>query len=389
MKRRLVILTEIISPYRIPLFNALMQEEGIDPYVVFLAETDPGLRQWRVYKEEIRFSYCVLPSWRRRIGRYNVLLNRGLNHALRSAGPDVILCGGYNYVASWQALAWAKVHHVPFFLWSESVVEDHRSGHAMVEFLKNRFLRRCDGFVVPGTSAREYLLGQGIDADAIFTAPNAVDNEFFLHAAAAARQNSFSKRSELSLPERYFLFVGRLVREKGVLDLLAAYAKLDADTRRKVGLVFVGEGKARHELEAEARSISPGAVRFAGFVHREQLADYYGLAEALILPTLTDTWGLVVNEAMACSLPAVVSRVAGCAADLIREHWNGVLVSAGDAAELSETMGSLASQPALLANMGAHSREHIQQYSPEAWSAGLARAVESAGMRRAKVVSSP
>jgi glycosyltransferase involved in cell wall biosynthesis len=379
MKRRVVILTEIISPYRIPLFNALVQEEGIDPYVIFFSDTDPALRQWRVYKEEIRFAYCVLRSWRRRIGRYNALLNRGLNCALRSARPDVIVCGGYSYVASWQALAWAKAHHVPFFLWSESVLQDRRSGHAVVEFLKNQFLRQCDGFVVPGKSAREYLLAQGISAEAIFTAPNAVDNEFFVHAAAVARQNAITKRSELRLPGRYFLFVGRLVREKGVLDLLSAYATLDSETRQKVGLVFVGEGKARHELEMQARSISPGVVRFAGFVHREQLAAYYALAEVLILPTHTDPWGLVVNEAMACGLPVVVSRVAGCTTDLVREHWNGVLVSAGDVPSLSSTMQSLASQPDLLASMGAHSGEHIQKYSPEAWRAGLARAVESAG----------
>ena len=381
MKRRLVILTEIISPYRIPLFNALMQEEGIDPYVIFLSETDPALRQWRVYKEEIRFPYCVLPSWRRRVGEYNALLNRGLSRALRSATPDMMLCGGYSYVASWQALAWAKSHHVPFFLWSESVIQDRRNGHAVVEFLKNQFLRKCDGFVVPGTSAREYLLAQGIKEKAIFAAPNAVDNDFFGQAAAVVRRDADTKRSELSLPERYFLFVGRLVREKGVLALLAAYAKLDAETRRKVGLAFVGEGKARHELEVQARSISPGVVRFAGFVHREQLAAYYALADALVLPTQTDTWGLVVNEAMACSLPVIVSPVAGCATDLIREHWNGMLVSAGDVPSLSSAMQSLASQPDLLASMGAHSREHIRQYSPEDWSAGLARALESAAGR--------
>ena len=76
MKRRLVILTEIISPYRIPLFNILAQHAEVDLHVIFLAETDPTLRQWQVYKDEIQFSYQVLPSWRRRLGRYNILLNR-------------------------------------------------------------------------------------------------------------------------------------------------------------------------------------------------------------------------------------------------------------------------------------------------------------------------
>jgi hypothetical protein len=132
MKRRLVILTEIISPYRIPLFNALAQHAEVDLHVVFLAETDVNLRQWQIYKEEIRFSYQVLPSWRRRVGRYNALLNRGVGRALGKAAPDVILCGGYNYVASWQALFWARMHNVPFFLWSESNVQDLRRGHALV-----------------------------------------------------------------------------------------------------------------------------------------------------------------------------------------------------------------------------------------------------------------
>ena len=379
MKRRLVILTEIISPYRIPLFNALAQEKGIDPHVIFLSETDPALRQWRVYKEEIRFPYRVLPSWRRRIGKYNALLNRGLNRALRSSMPDVILCGGYSYVASWQALAWARSHKVPFLLWSESVLQDRRCGHAAVEFLKNQFLRKCDGFVVPGISAREYLLGQGIKGEAIFTAPNAVDNEFFAQAAAVARQSADTKRRDLGLPGRYLLFVGRLVPEKGVFDLLAAYAKLEKTIREKVGVVFVGEGRARQQLEAQALAIGPGVVRFAGFVHREQLAAYYALAEALILPTHTDTWGLVVNDAMACGLPVVASRVAGCTADLVREDWNGMLVSAGDVPSLCDSMRLIASQPELVATMGRRSVERIQQYSPRSWSEGLAHAVESTG----------
>ena len=96
MRRRLVILTEIISPYRIPLFNALAQHPEVDLHVIFLAETDPSLRQWQIYKEEIDFSCQVLPSWRKRVGRYNVLLNRDVGRALVEAAPDVILCGGYN-----------------------------------------------------------------------------------------------------------------------------------------------------------------------------------------------------------------------------------------------------------------------------------------------------
>jgi glycosyltransferase involved in cell wall biosynthesis len=376
MRRRLVILTEIISPYRIPLFNALAQHAEVDLHVIFLAETDPTLRQWQVYKDEIRFSHQILPSWRKRIGKFNVLLNRGVGRALSAAAPAVILCGGYSYLASWQCLSWARARKVPFFLWSESNAQDQRRGHAVVEFLKSKFLSKCSGFVVPGRSAREYLRAHKVDESAIFTAPNAVDNELFANAAAEARQNEAELRREFVLPERYFLFAGRLVREKGVFELLSAYAKLDESLRQQVGLVFVGDGPCRPALEEQASSISPGVIRFAGFAQREQLATYYALAETLILPTYTDTWGLVVNEAMACGLPVILSRAAGCAADLVRENWNGLLVAPRDVSSLTLAMRNLAGQTNLLASMGAHSAHHILQYSPDEWSRGIARMVE-------------
>jgi len=381
MNRRLLILAEIISPYRIPLFNALAQCRELDLHVIFLAETDPQLRQWQVYKEEIQFSYQVLPSWRKRLGRYNVLLNRGLARALAAAAPDIILCGGYNYIASWQALFWARLHNIPFLLWSESNRQDLRRGHALVEFLKGEFLQRCSGFVVPGRSAFEYLRAHKIKEELIFTAPNAVDNERFSRAAEAARHAAAAGRRELNLPGRYLLFVGRLVPEKGVFDLLSAYARLDPSLRQQVGLVFAGNGVSRPTLEEYSAAISPGVIRFAGFAQRDQLAAYYALAEALILPTYTDPWGLVVNEAMACGLPVILSRAAGCASDLVKEKENGLLVEPGDVAALAAAMDGLARQSELRETMGARSFERIAGFSPSHWSAGVVAAVATTGRR--------
>ena len=376
MKRRLTLMTEIISPYRIPLFNVLARHEGVDLHVIFLAETDPDLRKWRVYKDEIKFSYQVLPSWRKRVGRYNWLLNRGVASALSASAPDVVLCGGYNYVASWQALLWSRMRHVPFLLWSESNLQDLRRGHAIVEFMKRKFMSRCSGFVVPGQSAGEYLRACKIREESIFVAPNAVDNDLFATAAAATRQHAASRRTEFGLPVRYFLFVGRLVREKGVFELLSAYAKLDKEIRKQVGLVFVGDGAERAQLQVVASTISPGMVTFAGFAQREQLTSYYALAEVLILPTYTDPWGLVVNEAMACGLPVIVSQVAGCAADLVKENWNGVLIPPRDEAALVAAMERIASQPELRRTMSGNSLQRIAQYTPNTWSLGIIRVLE-------------
>jgi 1,2-diacylglycerol 3-alpha-glucosyltransferase len=377
MRQRIALVTEIISPYRIPLFNSLAYQPEIDLHVIFLAETDPGLRQWHVYKNEIEFSYQVLPSWRRRIGSYNLLINHGATRALNTLAPHRIICGGYNHPAFWQCLLWAHSHQVPCLLWSESNLRDLRRGSFLVESLKKEFLSHCSGFLVPGQSAREYLRFHRVKDEQIFTTPNAVGNDLFICAAERARANPDELRKALMLPDRYFLFVGRLVPEKGVFDLLAAYAKLDDRLREQIGLVFVGEGSSRRALEVRAATISPGVIRFAGFVQREDLGNYYPLAEALILPTHSDPWGLVVNEAMACGLPIIVSDVAGCAPDLVKPAWNGFHVPPANVVALNAAMAKLAAQPGLREKMASNSREQISRYTPEVWAKSVAAAISA------------
>jgi 1,2-diacylglycerol 3-alpha-glucosyltransferase len=376
-KRRVLILSEIISPYRIPVFNALAQHEEVDLRVVFLSETDAGLRQWRIYKDEIRFPYTVLPSWRFRAGKNNVLLNWGLRSYLNKCAPETIICGGYNYFASWEAQSWARRHGAEFILWSESNTHDSRSGQPWVESLKGRFLSGCDRFVVPGQASLAYLQTLGSAREDIVIAPNAVDNDWFRTQASDIRPHAAEFKERLGLPSRYFLFVGRLVAEKGIFDLLEAYAKLEDDVRSKVGLVFAGDGRSRRELEARAQRIRPGTICVPGFAHREDLAGLYAFADALILPTRSDPWGLVVNEAMACGLPIIVTDVAGCAPDLVQGGWNGYVVPPRDSDQLVEALRSLVRNPDLRQQMSMRSLERIRNYSPEACANGLAAAALS------------
>jgi glycosyltransferase involved in cell wall biosynthesis len=121
-------------------------------------------------------------------------------------------------------------------------------------------------------------------------------------------------------------------------------------------------------------------VRFPGFAQREDLAGLYALAEALVLPTHSDTWGLVVNEAMACGLPIIVSSVAGCSVDLVEDGWNGYVVPPQDSEKLREAIDSLLRRAELKQQMSARSLERIRNYSPEACADGLAAAAISAGL---------
>jgi glycosyltransferase involved in cell wall biosynthesis len=382
MKTRLALITEIIAPYRIPVFNALAGREDIDLHVVFLAENDASLRQWLVYKDEIRFSYQVLPSWRRAIGSQRLLFNWGVARALAAARPDIVICGGYNYPASWRAAQWAKHRRIPFLLWIESTSLDRRTGNFFVEKMKLHFLDLCTGFVVPGKASAGYLRMLGVLDDRIFVAPNAIDVDLFKNSAARARQDSVRLREALQLPARYFLDVGRLVQAKGAFDLIDAYAKLSAVVRTQVSLLFVGDGVAREALAARSRGISPGSIEFRGFVQRDDLPAYYAFAEALVFPTHSDTWGFVVNEAMACGTPVIASEVAGCVPDLVQNLQTGLLVRSQDPAALADSLAFLVGRPESGTEMARRATELIAQHSPEAWAAGIASAVGSIGGHR-------
>jgi glycosyltransferase involved in cell wall biosynthesis len=166
-----------------------------------------------------------------------------------------------------------------------------------------------------------------------------------------------------------------LVKAKGIFDLVEAYGKLNAEIRTQIGLVFAGEGSDRGELQERAARIVPGTVQILGFTHREELPGLYALADGFVFPTHSDPWGLVVNEAMACSLPVIVTNVAGCALDLVQDGWNGFVVQPRDPLQLAAAMARLAGNSSLRAEMGANSRERVEAYSPATWAAGMVEAV--------------
>ena len=182
-------------------------------------------------------------------------------------------------------------------------------------------------------------------------------------------------RARIGLPERYALFVGRLVRQKGIFDLLVAYAKLPMAVRDAVGLVFAGDGTERQELLGRSPDVEPGKVVFTGFLQRDDLPAIYALAEVLVLPTYSDTWGLVVNEAMACGVPVIASRVAGCVADLVKDGENGYVVEAGNTESLAEAMTKILTGPSRRDHMGECGRRMSGDFTPDDWAQGIVRAV--------------
>lgn len=373
-KIKAIILTEIISPYRILPFNYLARDEDIDLTVFFFAETE-SRRSWLVEKEKIQFDYRVL--WGLQLGKsYQsapIFLNPDAIYQLWKQQPDVIICGGWHHFTHWLAFVYAQMTKTPLLMWSESTLKDERSSSKIKHKLKTWIVDRADGYIVPGISQEKYLLDLGAKEDRIYTAPNAVDSVFFTSQAQHYRQQKVVCQDKLGIDGCVILYVGRLIDEKGVPELLEAFTKLSPN--KQVTLVIVGDGSQATEYHSYTQRNQLDNVVFAGFQPQSALPQYYGIADIFVFPTRSDTWGLVLNEAMAAGLPIVCADAAGAADDLVVNGKNGYLVPVGDVEKLSEALQTLIDDESLRDNMGLYSQEIIANYTPQKMALGLKEAI--------------
>jgi glycosyltransferase involved in cell wall biosynthesis len=344
---RLVLLTEIPAPYRIPLFNALANRT--DLRVLFLRDRNPE-RPYRLHADELRFAWDVLPGFDVTVRGRWVVMNAGVRRRLR--GADAVVLGGWNQLAFWEAFAWCRLRRVPVFLWSESTSSDRRTGRH--EWAKRLLLRAADLFVVPGSASRAYLESLGVEPERIRVAPNAVDAAIF-GTGTRARANG---------PCR-ILAVGRLAPEKGFDVLLQAAADLPAE------VVVAGAGPE----ETRLRRIAGAKVTLLGNVERDDLPSLYADADIAVAPSRSEPWGMVLNEAALAGLPLVSTTAVGAAWDLIEEGVNGFRVEPDNPAALREALTRLVEDAEFRKAAGARSREIALRFTPEAWAEAVARLV--------------
>jgi len=372
MKAKVILLTEIISPYRIPVFNEIAQSLQDRFLVLFLGETEKR-RRWKIYKEDIEFHYEILPHilWQKK-GSNPYFFNPTILYKLIRHSPDVIITGGYQHPAYFLAMLYAKIFKKRIILWCESNKYDLRLYHPWNEFYKRWFARNCDGYIVPGKASLEYLISLGANTEKIWEAPNAVDNDYFSRSCDKYRKDKEAFKLAKGYPKKLILYVGRLIEQKGISDLLKAFQIL-SHKQSDLGLLLIGSGEQEKQYMAYCRANNIKNVFFTGFVHQEELPAYYAISDIFVLPTHSDPWGLVLNEAMASKLPVISSEVAGAAYDLIKEGENGYTYQKGNIEELCEVIENV-----LNSNrdaMGIKSYEIIQNFSPQKCAQGFIRAI--------------
>ncbi|WP_412060584.1 glycosyltransferase [Rubrivirga sp. IMCC45206] len=304
---------------------------------------------------------------------------RAMRAALDRIDPDALAVASYSTPDSRAGLAWSRRRRRTAVMLFDSRRQDADRA-AWREAVKRALVGQFDAALVAGTPQRAYAVDLGIPPSHAFQPVDVVDNARFARLAAEARAERAPDDA------RRFLAVSRLTPIKGIDVLVDAYALYRADAAAPWELAVVGYGPERQALEAAA---GPG-VTFSGFASGDALGHAYGRADALVLPSHKDTWGLVVNEAMAAGLPVVVSDGAGCAVDLVAPGANGFTVPAGDPAALADRLARIAAlSDAERAAFGDRSRAIVSAFGLDDFADGLWAAIEAGGERADRGLSLP
>lgn len=363
-----MLLTNIPAPYRILVWNHLFQLTGGQLKVLFIAVSE-SRRSWVIPVEKMNFPWQFL-SDSLNSNRIFVETKTGgamLLHLMRFR-PQAVVCGGYAHLAAWACFLWCKLFRRRFVLWCEENKHSYRKPSKMRRWLKWLIISHSDAVAPSGKATVEYVKQYGARDEQIFVAPFGGDNDSF--ARNALKVDAAQEKALHGYPPRLILFSGRLVRLKGVFELLQAFRAISSELP-DVGLLIVGHGPAQKAMEEFCQREGLKRVYFLGPQPYERMPYFNALADLLVLPTFSDQWGFVVNEAFACGIPAILSRVAGACDDLILEGETGFSVEPGNVDDLKAKILLVLNDQSLRERMSRNCRELIKEYSAEACAQGL------------------
>ncbi len=322
-KLKVLLITNIIPPYRIALYKYIYQAENFDFKLIALAEKEAN-REWQIAKDQIKINYKVLPGIHKfiRSREITIHLNWGLWKAILRYNPDIVITSGYDTFAYWAAFLYCKLFKKKYILWNGTTLLSTGRINGFIGQIKQIIIGGADRYIAYGKKAAEYLTRMGAPKGHIHVGINTVDMNWFRKKAKEFQEDENLRKKRSGYPKLLMLYVGQLINRKGIYQLLKALNELRDPN---VGLLIVGSGPQSKELKQFCQDQNLENVYFEGFQQQEALLRYYALADVLILPSFKEVWGLVVNEALASGIYVLCSNYAGAAYDLIKEGWNGIL----------------------------------------------------------------
>jgi glycosyltransferase involved in cell wall biosynthesis len=303
-------------------------------------------------------------------------LKHGFGEVLKVQGVRALWVQGWQVAAYWQAV-W-EARRVGVEVWLRGETNLRSNGTLPTLGLKRavlrRLLRRVDRFLYIGEANRVFYASQGIPPTQMIRAPYCVDNERFAEQASRLRPLRQELRRKWCIPDDAFcfLFIGKFTPKKRPTDLVTAVQRLQEEgTGRPLHILFVGTGELDEAVRRscmiafDAAGLSTRSTEgaplasFVGFLNQTEVSQAYVAADCLVLPSdAGETWGLVVNEAMASGLPCVTSDTCGCAEDLILPVRPELCYPVADVERLQRSLRAVMATPP----SGDLLQDHIRKY---------------------------
>jgi len=341
-------------------FNALEKRGNMDFEAWFNDRTESD-RSWDINESDWKFRYRYIPTttffgkvmhW-----PLPIVNNKGINVL-------VSLYARPSFITGWVI---ARLKGVKTGFWVEVTFDSWVKRTALKELIKKWLFSRVDGIITVGDDGKKFSERYGASSDNIYFAPHVIDVEHYKGQSEAILPKLSQFREQIGLRGFTFIYVGRLWRGKGVNYLLDAFEKVQRVSQEEISLLLVGDGPAEGELKRWCEVKAVRNVVFAGFQQKKLLPQFYAMADVFVFPTLGDPYGLVVDEAMACSLPVISTSSAGEIKLRVVEEVNGFIVSPEDSGSLADRMLHLVRNPVLCAQMGEASLKMIEGRTPEKW----------------------
>jgi glycosyltransferase involved in cell wall biosynthesis len=378
-----------VIQYSSPIFQQLAQDPRIDLLVVYCSLQGSKSRIDPEFGVEIAWDTPVLVGYpwvevpNRAIfpglGRFFGLFNPGLWKLIRSGKFDAIFIPGYFYASAWIAIFASRWFGIPILFGTDAHHLRTWSTQASWKVrLKRGLIRRIFGLgqaVLAGSSGTvDYLKSLRIPNTRIVLCGNILDNSWWLGRAAEADRDAVRAAWQVPKDASVTLFCGKLQPWKGPFDLLEAFSRVNVPDSY---LVFAGDGPLRKNIEERAHALGiSDRIRMLGFVNQSLLPSVYCASDLLVLPSLYEPFGFVVNEAMLCGCPVAVSDRVGARFDLVRHDENGYVFPAGDVEGLVSILQAILSDPAKRARMGVSARKRMETWSPREYIDRMATAIE-------------
>lgn len=379
---RVALIASHVIQYQDPFFRLLAADPNIDLTVLFCSRAGAETYRDREMQTTLRWDIELLQGYRHRFLRnfgrgsgYTRLINPGVVPALLFGPYDAaIFFMGWGTITSLMGIAACRMRGIPFFLYGDSSFPP--SGHPLRAGFLRAMFGMAGGFLVSGKLNADYYAHYGADRRRFFLLPWAIDNERFERGSVFAPGEREAMRQRFGADDDTMLIVfsAKLLPRKDPMTLLRAVSRMRHKDRAAV--LFLGHGELREELERFAAQHHLRA-HFAGFLNQSELPKHYAAGDVFVLPSTYEPRGAVINEAMACGLPVIVTDRCGSIGDIVLENENAFIYPAGDADALAAQLDTLIEQPELRARMAQRSREIIAAWNYARGVEGVREALEA------------